>query len=898
MSQELLYTSAPRGLKPGSRGFCTVLSTQGMPAPLATALEGLSGYRLISSAGDKGANRNPIVYSHLILPAGGRTLNVLSRIAEFGLDYSQRANKLAHHVVLDKTELLPGGPANLLSTPDFMREQWQGEPKVVAFKPVKREGRLPSGPCRAWEERTGDAGWAGVLAESFLRDPERLVFLMFAPGQEILPLFAEALSLLPVERRWNVTFSTYFTGLVPGTTCVWRAMVYDSKEAHESLRFVQALRVDLTSGSLGPARGGTLVEAARSGVRPHDAKPRPAPPIGPAEEESVELEDAQVEFATDEHPAAETHFAGIPQRPPQLAPGRNSLPTTAAPQPRSGRRLVDVIEAESRRPRSRRWLWITSFLTAAAVGIYGVGRWWQQAAEPNDGLTNSHKMPSDNVADATKPANAVASSAAVNDPRSNTSVQKREVMHQPLATNIVPTTTIAPVPTASNEIPNTTAALTPHNQQLKPVTQIPVTAVGETVVHFVSLLEAMEPVPIYSFEWPGQKPPPTFAQLHTLAANRKNERAWNEFKRTFDTTPPTNLILCPSWIKWKIKTPAKVNLEEKSLLQIDVQNNPASFPHASVNLFENGKTFRYILKRTISDEAKFLSWCAVEVRKTDVEAPPLKRVFLNRPIEVTAAQRQFSKQQRSIDWKSTLPIDDGHLPQLSVDELAIQIGKDRYPIATHHLIVGSDERLPIAAVSDLVSREIGITTKKTASFRCKASKETDNLKFTFTLSGLSGKDGLLADIDDLLSEERKILNPQNLDLGEFKVKYGEFIKKLFEERSSDQIGDASETIKRFTEQELPQLKVKAKDKKEELRLLAELEGNLKTLPEKMRSLHQRYWRFVDFKREMDEVRIVSAKISYELFSTTDTEKVEPVKAYVVNFDENPSSNAKNEDPKQ
>ena len=292
MSQELLYTSAPRGLKPGSRGFCTVLSTQGMPAPLATALEGLSGYRLISTAGDKGANRNPIVYSHLILPAGGRILNVLSRIAEFGLDYSQRANKLAHHVVLDKTELLPGGPANLLSTPDFMREQWQGEPKVVAFKPVKREGRLPSGPCRAWEERTGDAGWAGVLAESFLRDPERLVFLMFAPGQEILPLFAEALSLLPVERRWNVTFSTYFTGLVPGTTCVWRAMVYDSKEAHESLRFVQALRVDLTSGSLGPARGGTLVEAARTGVRPHDAKPRTAPPIGPAEEESVELEDA------------------------------------------------------------------------------------------------------------------------------------------------------------------------------------------------------------------------------------------------------------------------------------------------------------------------------------------------------------------------------------------------------------------------------------------------------------------------------------------------------------------------------------------------------------------------------------------------------------------------------
>ena len=374
MSQELLYTSAPRGLKPGSRGFSTVLSTQGMAAPLATALEGLSGYRPIYPAGDDHANRNPVVYSHLKLQAAGRISNVLSRIADFGLDYSQRANKLAHHVVLDKTELLPGGPASLLSMRDFMREEWAGEPKVVALKPVKREGRLASGPCRAWEELTGDAGWAGVLAESFLRDPERLVLLLFAPGQDILPLFVEALALLPAERRWDVTFSTYFTGLAPGTTCVWRALVHDSKEAHESLRFVNALRLDLTSGSLGRATGDALVEAARTGVRPHDAKPRTAPPIGPVEEEFVELEAAQVEFASDEQQAADIRFAGIPQRPPQLAPGRNSLPTTAASQPRSGRRLADVIEAESRRPRSRRWLWLTlSAVVLLIATSFGVG---------------------------------------------------------------------------------------------------------------------------------------------------------------------------------------------------------------------------------------------------------------------------------------------------------------------------------------------------------------------------------------------------------------------------------------------------------------------------------------------------------------------------------------------
>ena len=45
MSQELIYTSAPRGLRPGSRGFCTVMRTEGLPEPVVNRLEALSGYR-------------------------------------------------------------------------------------------------------------------------------------------------------------------------------------------------------------------------------------------------------------------------------------------------------------------------------------------------------------------------------------------------------------------------------------------------------------------------------------------------------------------------------------------------------------------------------------------------------------------------------------------------------------------------------------------------------------------------------------------------------------------------------------------------------------------------------------------------------------------------------------
>lgn len=269
MSHELLYTSSPQGLKPGSRGFCTVLATKGLPAPLAQAVEGLSGYRPIYAQSDERARRNPVVYSHLKMQAIGRTWHVLSRIADFGLDYSQRPNKLAHHVILDsRAEQLPGGPANLLSSAGFMRETWDGEPTLVPPKPVTREPRVHTGICEYWKEVTGDAGWAGVVAESFLRDPDRLVILLFEPGQEILPLFAEVLSLLPVEKRWDVTFSTYFTALVNGTTCNWRAMVRGSKEAHDSLKYVDALRVDLTDCDAKVSEERELVSFARTGA-PH-----------------------------------------------------------------------------------------------------------------------------------------------------------------------------------------------------------------------------------------------------------------------------------------------------------------------------------------------------------------------------------------------------------------------------------------------------------------------------------------------------------------------------------------------------------------------------------------------------------------------------------------------------
>src|SRR5438105_1495087 len=99
-----------------------------MATSLAERLEALSGYRHAHAPGNR---NNPVVFSHLILKVGGQRLNVLSRVADAGLDYSQRTNKLAHHVALSANELSPAGPAWVLSQPGFAETAWTGKPRIL-----------------------------------------------------------------------------------------------------------------------------------------------------------------------------------------------------------------------------------------------------------------------------------------------------------------------------------------------------------------------------------------------------------------------------------------------------------------------------------------------------------------------------------------------------------------------------------------------------------------------------------------------------------------------------------------------------------------------------------------------------------------------------------------------
>lgn len=278
MSQELHYTSVPRGLKPGSRGFCTVAATPHLPGPLVDRLEALSGYQPVFPPHDPSAALNPVVFSQLRLTVAGRVVSVLSRIGPSGLDYSGRPNKYAHHVVLEGNERPEGGPAWVLSQPGFMQAGWDGEPREIPTGRTPGLGDRPPGVARAWQALTGDAGWAGVLAESFLADQRRPVFLVFRTGMELLPLFVEALALMLTSRRWDVDFSTYFSQLPQGVNCTWRGLLEGSPEAANARRLPNALVLDLCQ-PLGRADGGALVHLARTGERlPQEPVKTTAPP--------------------------------------------------------------------------------------------------------------------------------------------------------------------------------------------------------------------------------------------------------------------------------------------------------------------------------------------------------------------------------------------------------------------------------------------------------------------------------------------------------------------------------------------------------------------------------------------------------------------------------------------
>ncbi len=316
MVEEIVYTSAEKGLKQGSRGFCTVVSTAGMSLALAERLESMSGYRHAFPLHDPQASMNPVCFSHVTTRLAGKTLHVISRVADAGQDYTGRSNKLAHHLVIDHVASMPAGPARLMVEPGVIVERWDGNVRNVPPRELRCAPLPASIPLVAWQSLTGDEGWAGSVAEQLLQNPAP-VSIIFKPGTDTLTLVREVLDLIPAPQRWNVTFSTYFTRLLAGAECQLRFVLNDTPEATSLRNDARARVIDLTS-SLPAATGGTLVAMARKGqLTPQEPAPTPAAPAVRAR--------TAVEISTKD--------TGAEISIPKLKPGLSALETPDKPQP-------------------------------------------------------------------------------------------------------------------------------------------------------------------------------------------------------------------------------------------------------------------------------------------------------------------------------------------------------------------------------------------------------------------------------------------------------------------------------------------------------------------------------------------------------------------------------------
>ena len=199
MPLQLVFTSAPQGLTPGRSGYCTVARHRAVPDRLAQLLE---------SVGTPHESAEGETFTFRTLEAGDRHWFVLSRFVARGLDYTQRDNRLAHHLIFTAEEAaLLAPPAALAARWKGWLAEWSGAPAWLdgETKPLALEPSTPLSPAVTWRETTGTGAKAAWLIDATgavsvgLRNPPA--------NATLLRLFAESSALIG-KAAWHGTFTT------------------------------------------------------------------------------------------------------------------------------------------------------------------------------------------------------------------------------------------------------------------------------------------------------------------------------------------------------------------------------------------------------------------------------------------------------------------------------------------------------------------------------------------------------------------------------------------------------------------------------------------------------------------------------------------------------------------
>ena len=92
MPLELIFTSVPKGVKPGSSGYCTVAKHKGIDRLLDQAVEKICYYELMNHPA------KPVVCAYRIMNLNTGVFHVLTRTVYSGSDHTGRTNYISHNL--------------------------------------------------------------------------------------------------------------------------------------------------------------------------------------------------------------------------------------------------------------------------------------------------------------------------------------------------------------------------------------------------------------------------------------------------------------------------------------------------------------------------------------------------------------------------------------------------------------------------------------------------------------------------------------------------------------------------------------------------------------------------------------------------------------------------------
>ncbi|MEZ6094184.1 MAG: hypothetical protein R3C03_08080 [Pirellulaceae bacterium] len=260
MIQEIVTTYTDKGIVKESSGYCPVAFTQGM------AIEDVKRLGEIARRQIEHLQQTAIheFGCHFPIKLQGKHTHLLTRGFRVPGKDSKPGHFVVHQILVNQITNKPGGPASMLANDGFWITRWNAKKQLLKPRNIESSPLSPR-ICEAWQDATGDAGWASAPIEAWEKNKTSLLLTnQNLTTRDITKLLMESQSLLPAEDRWKIPICVNAWHPFKTTSGFWIAVDKASQQAIDAMSDEQVERIDLT-GRL-PTASGKFSGQARAGA--------------------------------------------------------------------------------------------------------------------------------------------------------------------------------------------------------------------------------------------------------------------------------------------------------------------------------------------------------------------------------------------------------------------------------------------------------------------------------------------------------------------------------------------------------------------------------------------------------------------------------------------------------